>query len=66
MTLAGSHLPMFGAVTTADEFNGVNFPGFYQAVPDVESQVQALLAAVPVPQGQHITLIDCRNVVSAA
>jgi hypothetical protein len=58
MTLAGNHLPMFGAVTTADEFNGVNFPGFYQAVPDVESQVQALLAAVPVPQGQHITLID--------
>ena len=58
MTLAGSHLPMFGGVTTADEFNGVNFPGFYQAVPDVESQVQALLAAVPVPQGQHITLID--------
>jgi hypothetical protein len=58
MTLAGSHLPMFGAVTTADEFNGVNFPGFYQAVPDVESQVQALLDAVPVPQGQHITLID--------
>jgi len=58
MTLAGSHLPMFGAVTTADEFNGVNLPGFYQAVPDVESQVQALLTAVPPPAGQRITLID--------
>ena len=56
MTLAGSHLPMFGAVTTADEFNGVNFPGFYQAVPDVESQVQALLTAVKVPQDQHVAL----------
>jgi hypothetical protein len=58
MTLAGGHLPMFGAVTTADEFNGVNLPGFYQAVPDVESQVQALLTAVPPPAGQRITLID--------
>lgn len=57
MTLAGNHLPMFGAVTTADEFNGVNFPGFYQAVPDVESQVQALLTAVKVPQDQHVALI---------
>ena len=57
MTLAGSHLPMFGAVTTADEFNGVNFPGFYQAVPDVESQVQALLTAVKVTQDQHVALI---------
>jgi hypothetical protein len=57
MILAGNHLPMFGAVTTADEFNGVNFPGFYQAVPDVESQVQALLTAVKVPQDQHVPLI---------
>jgi hypothetical protein len=57
MTLAGNHLPMFGAVTTADEFNGVSFPGFYQTIPDVESQVQALLTAVKVPQDQHVALI---------
>ena len=57
MTLASNHLPMFGAVTTGDEFNGVNFPGFYQAIPEVEFQVQALLAAVKVPQDQRVALI---------
>jgi hypothetical protein len=56
MVLAGDHLPMFGAVTTGDEFNGVSFPGFYQVVPDVEAQVQALLA-VTVTQGKHVALI---------
>jgi hypothetical protein len=57
MTLAGNHLPMFGAVTTADEFNGVNFSGFYQAIPDVESQVQALLNNARIPPDQHVALI---------
>ncbi len=58
MTLAASHLPMFGAVTTADEFDSVNLPSFYQVVPDVESQVQTLLNAANIPPDQQVALID--------
>jgi hypothetical protein len=58
MALAADHLPMFGAVTTGDTFNGVSFPGFYQVVPDVEAQVQALLPNPKVFQGQHLALIS--------
>ena len=56
--LGSDHLPMFGAVTTGDGFNSVYFPGFYQIVPDVEAQVEALLHAAPVAQDQHVALIS--------
>lgn len=40
--LSADGMPMFGAVTTGDQFNAANYPGFYQVVPDVDAQVQQL------------------------
>jgi len=41
--LAADEMAMFGAVTTADQFNGNNYQGFFfQVVPDVSDQVHAL------------------------
>jgi hypothetical protein len=37
-------MPMFGALTTGDEFNSAYYQGFYQVVPDVGAQVQQLFA----------------------
>jgi hypothetical protein len=48
-------MPMFGAVTTGDEFNG---SGFYQVVPDVATQVKKLQADLrKVTSGQLVTLV---------
>jgi hypothetical protein len=50
-SLSDDDMPMFGAVTTGDQFNGyvfpdsyegTTYPGLYQVVPAVDAQVQAL------------------------
>jgi hypothetical protein len=40
--LSDDGMAMFGAVTTGDQFNGNNYPGFFQVVPDVDAQVNEL------------------------
>lgn len=42
-------LPMFGAVTSADDFNAATYTGLDQVVPDDHAQVAALKAAIPAP-----------------
>jgi hypothetical protein len=49
--LARNHMPMFGAVISADEFNGGTFPGMVQVVPDVAEQVAVLDRKVTAPRG---------------
>jgi hypothetical protein len=49
--LSGNHMPMFGAVTSANEFNGDTFRGMDQAVPDVAAQVALLARKLTVPHG---------------
>lgn len=56
--LAADGMPMFGAVTTGDEFNGANYHGFYQVIPDVDAQVQQLRADLKVTKGQSVALIS--------
>ena len=56
--LAADGMPMFGAVTTGDNFYGANYQGFYQVVPDVEAQVQKLLTDLKVTKGQYVPLIS--------
>jgi len=56
--LEGDGMPMFGAVTTGDVFYGADYPGFYQVVPDVEAQVQKLLADLKIAKGQYVPLIS--------
>jgi len=48
--LARDKMPMFGAVTSADEFNGHRFAGMVQAVPDVAAQVALLARDLTVPR----------------
>jgi hypothetical protein len=55
--LAADGMPMFGAVTTGDEFNGAHYQGFYQVIPDVDAQVQKLRADLKVTKGQSVALI---------
>jgi hypothetical protein len=50
-TLSGNRMPMFGAVTSANEFNGDKFRGMDQAVPDVAAQVALLARRLTVPHG---------------
>jgi hypothetical protein len=38
--LSADGIPMFGAVTTGDEFDSNNYQGFYQIVPNVATQVK--------------------------
>jgi ABC-type branched-subunit amino acid transport system substrate-binding protein len=57
--LTADGMPMFGALTTGDQFNGDNYQGFfYQVVPDVDAQVQKLRGDLKVTKGQHVALIS--------
>lgn len=48
-TLARNGMPMFGAVTSANQFNGDKFSGMVQVVPDVAAQVAFLAENLPNP-----------------
>jgi hypothetical protein len=60
-SLAGDGIPMFGAVTTGDIFNGNSFQGFYQLSPNVKGQVGALVSNLEqdktLSPGQNVTLV---------
>jgi hypothetical protein len=56
--LVADGMPMFGALTTGDQFNGANYQGFYQVIPDVDAQVQTLRANLKVTKGQSVALIS--------
>jgi hypothetical protein len=47
--LQRDHMPMFGAVMSADEFNGTRYSGLDQMVPDDSAQVAVLKATLPAP-----------------
>jgi hypothetical protein len=49
-TLARDGMPMFEAVTSADQFNGDSFTGLVQVVPDVREQVAMLATTIPSPR----------------
>lgn len=49
-TLARAGMPMFGATTSSDEFNGDTFPGLAQVTPDVAEQVARLTTVIPAPR----------------
>jgi hypothetical protein len=55
--LAADGMPMFGALTTGDQFNGANYQGFYQVIPYVYAQVLQLRADLQVTKGQPLALI---------
>jgi hypothetical protein len=56
--LAADGMPMFGALTTGDQFNGTLYQGFYQVIPDVDAQVQKLRSDLKVTKGQSVALIS--------
>jgi len=61
--LSDDGMAMFGAVTTGDQFNGNNYPGFFQVVPYVGAQVHQLSGylsgQLPSPgSGQFVALIS--------
>ncbi len=51
-------LPMFGAVTTGDTFDGDSYPGFFQIVPDVDAQVSTLVSQLGLAGPQPVALIS--------
>jgi hypothetical protein len=64
--LSNAGMAMFGALTTGDQFDNAYFQGFYQVVPDVDAQVQELLAylkagqpkILKVANGQYVALVS--------
>jgi hypothetical protein len=56
--LSAVSMPMFGAVTTGDQFNGLNYQGFFQIVPDVDAQVATLLSRLGLAAQQPVALIS--------
>ena len=56
--LSAAGMPMFGAVTTGDQFNALNYPGFFQIVPDVEAQVGTLVSHLGLATPQPVALIS--------
>lgn len=56
--LAADGMPTFGAVTTGDLFNGLTYQGFYQVVPDVDTQVRRLLSILGGKNGRSVPLIS--------
>jgi hypothetical protein len=61
--LSDDGMAMFGAVTTGDQFNGNNYPGFFQIVPYVGAQVHELYGylsgQLPSPgSGQFVALVS--------
>jgi hypothetical protein len=61
--LSADGMAMFGAVTTADQFNGNNYPGFFQVVPYVDAQVHELSGYLSgklpsLGSGQFVALVS--------
>lgn len=55
--LGADTMPMFGAVTTGDQFDGDFYQGLYQVVPDVYDQVQALESVLTLGSTQTVGLV---------
>jgi hypothetical protein len=51
-------MPMFGAVTTGDQFNGLDYQGFFQLAPDVAVQVRTLVSHLGLTTPQPVALIS--------
>ncbi|HEX3513137.1 MAG TPA: hypothetical protein VHT26_03945 [Trebonia sp.] len=51
-------MPMFGAVTTGDQFNSLDYQGFFQIAPDVAAQVHTLVSRLGLTAPQPVTLIS--------
>jgi hypothetical protein len=56
--LSAAGMPMFGAVTTGDRFNGLDYQGFFQIAPDVEAQVHTLVSHLGLAVPQPVALIS--------
>jgi hypothetical protein len=56
--LSAVSMPMFGAVTTGDQFDLVDYPGFFQVVPNVEAQVRKLVSQLGLTVPQPVALIS--------
>jgi hypothetical protein len=56
--LSAVSMPMFGAVTTGDRFDGLDYQGFFQIAPDVEAQVHTLVSHLGLAAPQPVALIS--------
>ena len=56
--LSAVSMPMFGAVTTGDQFNGFDYQGFFQVVPNVDAQVNSLVSRLGLATPQPVALIS--------
>jgi hypothetical protein len=56
--LSAVSMPMFGAVTTGDQFNGLDYQGFFQIAPDVDAQVNTLVSHLRLATPQPVALIS--------
>jgi hypothetical protein len=56
--LSAVSMPMFGAVTTGDQFDGDVYQGFFQIVPDVDAQVRTLASRLRLATPQPVALIS--------
>jgi hypothetical protein len=56
--LSAVSMPMFGAVTTGDQFNGLDYQGFFQVVPNVDAQVNSLVSRLGLAAPQPVALIS--------
>jgi hypothetical protein len=56
--LSAVSMPMFGAVTTGDQFNGLDYQGFFQIAPDVDAQVRTLVSHLGLAAPQPVALIS--------
>ena len=56
--LSAISMPMFGAVTTGDQFNGLQYQGYFQIVPNVAVQVQTLLSHLGLASPHPVALIS--------
>jgi hypothetical protein len=56
--LSAVSMPMFGAVTTGDQFNGLDYQGFFQIAPNVEAQVHTLVSRLGLAAPQPVALIS--------
>lgn len=56
--LSAISMPMFGAVTTGDQFNGLQYQGFFQIVPNVAAQVHTLVSRLGLASPHPAALIS--------
>jgi hypothetical protein len=56
--LSAVSMPMFGAVTTGDQFNSLDYQGFFQIAPDVDAQVHTLVSRLGLATPQPVALIS--------